>query len=514
MPRVDRGAAALEWRRAARGAHVRRGYRFGTGGRPGVGRVLGRVAVFAVTAVVLLWSMRLRMGPELADDGAFFLRYAENMTHGGFWVWNLGQHPVWGASAPLWPLLLTLPLSLGAPALGSVVGTGLALTAASLSALAVMLHRKFGVVTAGAFVVFAALDTGLMYYAGAGLESPLTVALLVLGLWVVLFDPPGWVAGLAAGLLMVDKIDLIPAGCALLVAVWLRDRSFPRAAAGTALVVAACWYAFAWAYFGQPVPNSFLTKAFDQGSQPRSIAWTWMAKYALLTGSRPWASAFGAIAAVRGALVRSPLVVFLGATALFDLAAYTVRSPFEPYDWYAMPALLAIAILAACGVGWLAGRVARAAGKRAWAGVLAATVLLASIGVSSFGAERSETRALLSFSSNQEFDRAQAGRWVAAHTPDDFVVYTLWGNPAAYSRREVIDGSFLNRPYQAGDLIQEYHPDVLILENNPGSTPTAPVFAWDTSGYRIVKLFDRTFRHGMDYFFAVLVRDDDVHLLR
>lgn len=476
--------------------------------------MLASAGIFLVTAAIFLWSMRLRMGPELADDGAFFLRYAENMTHGQFWVWNLGQHPVWGASAPLWPLVAAVPLALGAHPIGSIVGTGFALTAASLSALALMLYRRFGLVTAGAFVVFAALDSGLTYYAGAGLETPLTVAFIAVGVWVVLFHPPSWIAGLAVGFIMVNKIDLIPAGCALLAAVWLRDRSFPRAAAGTALAVIICWYSFAWAYFGQPVPNSFLTKTFDQGSQSRSINWTWMAKYALLSGSRPWASLFAVVATIRGALVRAPLVVFLGAVALFNLVAYTVEVPFEPYDWYAIPAVLSLAILAACGAGWLAERVTRTAGNRAWIGLATAAAVLATVCVTSLGAERAETRAALSFSSNQEFDRAQAGRWVAVHTPKDFVVYTLWGNPAAFSQRDVIDGSFLNRPYQSDNLIQEYRPDVLILENNPGSTPSGPVFAWNTSGYRIVKLFDRTYRHGMDYFFAVLVRDDDLRLLR
>jgi hypothetical protein len=476
--------------------------------------VLAQAAIFLVTAAIFLWSMRLRMGPELADDGGFFLRYAENMTHGQFWVWNFGQHPVWGASAPLWPLVVAFPLAFGAPPLGSMVGTGFALTAASMSALALMLYRRFGLATAVAFVVFAALDTGLMYYAGAGLETPLAVALIAVGVWVVLFHPPSWLAGLAVGLIIVNKIDLIPAGCALLAALWLRDRAFPRAAACTALVVVACWYSFAWVYFGQPVPNSFLTKAFDQGSARRSITWTWMAKYALLSGSRPWVCLFAAVATIRGVLVRAPLVVFLGAIAIFDLVGYTVRPPFEPYDWYAMPAVLSLAILAACGVGWLADRVARIAGKRAWIGLAAAAAVLATVCVTSLGAERGETQTLLSFSSNQEFDRAQAGRWVAAHTPKHFVVYSLWGNPALFSQRDVIDGSFLNRPYQSGNLIQEYRPDVLILENNPGSTPSRPVFAFYTSGYRIVKLFDRTYRHGMGYFFAVLVRDDDLRALR
>jgi hypothetical protein len=39
------------------------------------------------------------------------------------------------------------------------------------------------------------------------------------------------------------------------------------------------------------------------------------------------------------------------------------------------------------------------------------------------------------------------------------------------------------------------------------STRPKPAFAWDIAVYRIVWLFDWTYQHGMDYFFAVLVRD-------
>lgn len=113
------------------------------------------------------------------------------------------------------------------------------------------------------------------------------------------------------------------------------------------------------------------------------------------------------------------------------------------------------------------------------------------------------------FASHHEFDRAEAGRWVAENTPDTFVVYTMWGNPAYYSKRKVLDGSFLNRKFEDADLIKKYRPEVLILQNNPGSTPMNPVFA-ATKGenYRVVKVFDKTYSAGMDYFFVVLVRED------
>jgi hypothetical protein len=74
----------------------------------------------------------------------------------------------------------------------------------------------------------------------------------------------------------------------------------------------------------------------------------------------------------------------------------------------------------------------------------------------------------------------------------------------------VYDGSFLNMKYEKGNLIQKYRPEIIIFERNPGSTPEAPVFAIDTTGYRIVFISDRTVRAGGDDFFAVLARNDVV----
>jgi hypothetical protein len=51
--------------------------------------------------------------PYLEDDAAFFLRYAENIAAGHGWRWNVEEPPVWGASAPLWPVPVALGIRLG-----------------------------------------------------------------------------------------------------------------------------------------------------------------------------------------------------------------------------------------------------------------------------------------------------------------------------------------------------------------------------------------------------------------
>lgn len=473
------------------------------------------IALFCGAMLVLLLSMRYRLGMELADDGAFFLRYAENMLKGEFWVWNLGEAPVWGASAPLYPLLIALTMALGLSPETAIVGVGLTLAAGSLAAVTLMLGHRFGVIAGIAFLAFSALDTGVMYFSGAGLETPLTITLLAFALWTLLYKPHGWAVGLVAGLLMVNKLDLIPVGGLLLLAHWVQDKHFPKVAVIVAATIALTWYGFAWWHFGAPVPNSFLTKSLHQNNQPKSINWTWFGGFLLWVGVHKWLTGLSAMAAWRSWRELLPLLVLLGGMLGVHVIAYTVKYPFEPYNWYAMPALFALLVGGAIGLGRLAELASRWGRGKAWASALFAVVVVSLVFSTSIRKEMFNTNYIKMFTSHHEFDRAEAGRWVAENTPDNFVVYTMWGNPAYYSGRRVLDGSFLNRRFEEADLIKKYRPEILILQNNPGSTPMNPVFA-ATKGedYRVVKVFDKTYSAGMDYFFVVLAREDVLDKIR
>lgn len=473
------------------------------------------LALFCGIVLILLFAMQYRLGLEVADDGAFFLRYAENMLKGEFWVWNLGEAPVWGASAPLYPLIITIPMALGMSPEASIVGTGLALASVSLAAVTLMLGHRFGTNTGITFLAFSALDTGMMYFSGGGLETPLTFTLLALALWTLLYKPNAWVIGLASGLLMVNKLDLIPVGGLLLLAHWLQDKRFPKIAVIVAATIALAWYGFAWWHFGAPVPNSFLTKSLHQNNRPKIIDWTWFGGFVFWVGIHKWLTGLSALAVWHRGRTLMPLVVLLGGILTVHLIAYTIKFPFEPYNWYAMPALFALLVGGAIGLGLLADVSARWFPGNAWTTSLAAALMLVLVFATAIRLEMLGTANIKMFASHYEFDRAEAGRWVDANTPKNFVIYTMWGNPAYYSKRKVLDGSFLNRKFEEADLIKKYRPEILILQNNPGSTPMNPVFA-ATKGeeYRVVKVFDKTYSAGMDYFFVVLAREDVLDKIR
>ncbi|MGD8376095.1 MAG: hypothetical protein PVF68_08135 [Acidobacteriota bacterium] len=471
-----------------------------------------RTTLLLAAGSVLLGAMALRLGPEVADDGAFFLRYAENLAAGDPWVWNPREPPVWGASAPLFPVVLALPIVVGLPTVPSAVGISLLLAASGLLLVAWLLGTRFGALAGTAFVILAALDTELMYYAAAGLETPLTVAWLALAIWVLLGDPPPWAAGAVAGFLAVQKLDLLPAAALLLAAHGVRRRRLPGREAVIAAAIGLAWYGFAWLHFGAPVPNAFLTKLLHQGDLRPIIDASWFRNLVLKAGVHEWLAGLSLLAVLRWRRQLAPLGLFLGGLLLTHLIAYTLWHPFEPYNWYGIPSVLSLLVLGSIGLA-ATGDLLRRRLPRAAIGL--PVLLLVAVIADGIPDARRTTAEILGFASHEEHDRAEAGRWVQAHTPEDFVVYTMWGNPAYHSGRRVIDGSFLNRPFEPGDPVARYRPEVLILQNEPGSTPARPAFAaTDGTGYTVVRVFDRSYRRGIDYFFAVLVRDDVLGDLR
>ena len=467
------------------------------------------VLAFSAILLCLLWAMYLRMGEELLDDGAFFLRYAVNAANGQFWVWNPGEPPVWGASAPLYPMLIAVPIALGMEPVTAIVATGMVLSCIGFSAIIFLIRKHVGALAAVSLLCFMVLDSNLMWMSVNGLESPLTVVLMAAAFWVLLDRPSALAAGFVAGVLMVHKLDLVPVGGALLLALWLRERRLPASAFAVAALVVAIWYGFAWWYFGAPVPNSFLTKALHQDNLPKTIDWTWFGHLVLWQGIHKWLVLFSVLAAVLAGRALRPILLFLALSVAAHVTAYSVKYPFEPYNWYAIPSILALAFGAAVGLGLIAKALApRLPGGAAAARSLTVVLLLVAI-ASSLHEERDATRWMRMFTSNHEFDRAQAGRWVADNAPADFRVFTLWGNPAHFSDRYVYDGSFLNRPYEPGNMVEKYRPEIIILQSEQGAAPTSPKPEWlADSGYEVVRVFDRTYRAGMDYFFMVLARSD------
>jgi hypothetical protein len=266
-------------------------------------------------------------------------------------------------------------------------------------------------------------------------------------------------------------------------------------------------------YFGATVPNSFLTKSLHQDNLPKIIDWTWFGNFVYWGGAHKWLTAL----AIPGLLINTrknlPLLIFLTGTLAAHTIAYTIKYPFEPYNWYCMPSVFCLITLACIGLKNILSLLSRPKQPRQVLTAVIATIFLGTYVLANKSTEKANTDSIMQFAGLHERDRAEAGRWVNVNTPKDFKVLTYWGNPAFYSEREVIDGSFLNRKFEEGELLNKYRPEIVVLQANPDTNPMQPNYWIMGKGYKVVKVFDTTFGHGMPYFFSVLARADIIDRL-
>jgi len=413
---------------------------------------LGLALLLVVQSIALV----RQRAPYLEDDGAFFLRYAENIAAGNGYRWNAGEAPVWGASAPLWPLFLAAGIAMGFSHVVATLVWSAALTLTATLFMGLTARRVFG--PYGLFALAPLLSINFLYstWATSGLESPLTFLLVSLALYVVSGGAGGVACGVVAGLCLFHKVDLAPLGLALLFAlfVWGRDR-FWRALA-TAAVIAGVAYGLATWYFGTPVPNSFLRKLHStNGNLPR----TWFAQVALYTGAGWLRSGLLVVGAL--ALWRRPAVATVAlAAVLVPTAAFTLKPPPEGFLWYPAAISGAVAFLAAGGVAFLLERVP--ARKRTTLRPAVAAVALVGLTVFLEQKEMPRVRGWHAFLARVTPSMRAAGEWVDQHLAADARVLTWWGHPALASHRFVYDGSGLNRRPEEGNLRTKYRPEVVI----------------------------------------------------
>ncbi|WP_426150131.1 hypothetical protein [Pseudomonas sp. DC3000-4b1] len=428
----------------------------------------------------------------IADDGAFFLKYAQNMANGYFWIWNPGEAPVWGASAPLYPLYIAAIIKLGFAPLDAIVYGGSALGALALSATSGLLVRRFGYVAGVFFLAFACYDSHFIWFLStAGLETPLTVAILTAGLFALSANNNAWYVGITAGLLAIDKIDQIPVAFWLLCAFSFKAGRIQYRAVGIAVAISVAWYGFAWFWFGLPIPNSFITKSLFQ-NQPAIIDWRWFGRFVLYENYHILLSGLALVSILLKLRVAAPVHIYLLGLIITHLVAYTLKHPLEPYDWYAMPSIYGLLVIAALGAQALWEKCKT---RGYTAGLL---FLVTSIYLIAQVKEHSEFMSVaIERYLSLEKDRRQAGIWVDEHAPKNFRVYTYFGAPAFYSKRYVYDGSFLNRPYEEGSMVEKYRPEIIVARTNR-----------QTKDYTLVKMFSGARQEGIDFAFGVHVRND------
>jgi hypothetical protein len=430
--------------------------------------------VFAVAgvaaAVFLARLLHIILGGLTYEDAYISLRYAANLAAGRGLVYNPGE-AVFGATTPLYVLLLALFTGLGAPAplvWGKLLGAAAdALTAALWFGA---LRRETGAALPGiAFAVFFGLSPFVVEVSVSGMETPL-VLLGLTAAFLATHSGRTWLTGALLGALALLRLDTLPAALILLIALALRTRRLPWREAALAAALFLPWALFATAVYGSPVPNSIPAKIAAYQAHQSAI---WPNLNYTLSFLAPYRNGWRE-ELFNAAVLPLFLLGLLGIArrdrdwwplpALF-LAhfSFLVLSRTVLFRWYFPAALLPYYVVAALGVAELSKRV----GERLPAVV---TLLLGLHACYWLWGNIERARRL------QEVEgrtRVAIGQWLAANTPADAVVAM---EPIGYigytSGRRVLDEVGLVSPEMIpinrggdgwfGRMLREFAPDYVV----------------------------------------------------
>lgn len=437
------------------------------------------------------------------DDTGFFFRYARHIAMGEGYRWNLGEPPIWGASAPLWPALLAACVAVGISPESAAVGLGAALTLIATGLLADCLSRMASPLAGAAFAIFAACNYRFSAWGIQGMETPLTYLVVALCICAIAYRWSWVTIGVLSALAAIHKLDLVPLAGLLVVSHGFQAgwRSGLRSAGEAAVIVGIAAVA-AWIHFGSLLPNSAVTKM----EYTFHMATDWFWTQGLYSGSRMILLVL-ALLSIPWIVVRPALFGVCWCFVVVVLAAFSLKPPAEGYEWYLSSIQPMLLLLAAAGATSLLGVASSPERfRRPWAATLGFVAGISGIGLIMIHQDAPALRFHKLGIQKMEGDRVAAGRWIAANTPKDAVVLTGFGNVAYYCDRYVIDYSFLNRtppiepPY---DMVARLKPDVVCFCNCGSPLPIDQYYP--PPGYRIAAVFDSAARAGVAHFYAVVM---------
>lgn len=340
--------------------------------------LLGFIVV-GVIARILFWAATDRK----LDDAVITLKFDKNLADGFGLVHNLGEGHVQG---------FTSALSVLVPMPGELIwhGGGFFLirlvSVACFALAAIYAYRIAGELGLGrwptAFVLaYLALDQNQVFFGVAGMESQIAVAVLLGGMYYVLVeDYPK--SGAALGLALLARPDfalwVAPAYAFLVIR---NFREALRAGAISAAIVLP-WLIFTWAYYGSPIPNTIPAK--DNAFVPDFPSFTHPGAWVNFVGDQLSAAAHAHAWNIFAPfyedsfLTHAPISYDLARVITFLVAALAIigaistlrRASFLPaiayvllfaayrvvflrvgyFEWYGVPAVAALVLLAGIGL--------------------------------------------------------------------------------------------------------------------------------------------------------------------
>ncbi len=412
------------------------------------------------------------------DDPFITYRYARNLANGLGFVYNPGER-ILSTTTPLFALLLAGLSFLwpDIPKLANLIG------AVSLAAGGLLLWDL-----GHSWKSLAVSWTGLLLYPifslviiTLGSETPLYLA-FCLGTFAFYARSQFSAVAILAALATLTRPDgiLIPVLLGIHFLLVYRGR-IPRAAVLIFSGIVLAWYAFAWVYFGHPLPVTLVAKQ-QQGAM--TISQDFVHGFFKVVSRYQdswlyWLEALLALTGVIWAIFKArPWLLLLSWTGVYFLAFSLLG--VSSYHWYYAP--LAPGFVAAIGLGLEATGASLKRVSNQWQGFsrqsyqLVIVLLLAVLTLGQLYGLRNL---------RQDNDRRvqiyrAVGEWLSTNTPGWVKIGTLEvGIIGYYAQRQMIDFAGLIQPQIASQLsgkdnfeeaalygVETYHPDYLVLHEN------------------------------------------------
>ncbi len=473
---------------------------------PAWARWLDRGLIAAAVAGAALYTAWVEAGQTAIgfplDDAWIHLQFARNVAEGHGFSFNPGV-PSSGSTAPLWTLLLAVPLAAGVQPMAAAKILGLAGALVAALAAAALARHLTESRAAGVVAGIAVALTPRMVWAGlSGMEVTLYTALSTLAVLAYAraagTGRPGVSWGILAGLAGWARPETFVIG-PVLAAGWVLwsgrvagtrrlTRGWWQPLAAWALLVAG-FVAFNYALGGRPMPNTYYAKAYGMGTVLGLAAGRWSdALYdavrfpiRFLDDSVRWQAEQGmwlfgaAVPGVLAALGRlgRPAPRGAGVILAILLVAPVAKGLVAPepvllvHDGRYVGHLLVLGIVI-CAIGFEA---LRRIVRPGWMVLLLAMAALSQLaggaarGAATYAAEVRNINDL----------QIRTARWIAAHTSQDARVATNdIGAIAFFGRRHILDTEGLVSPeaiwpkrmHRHLEFLEASRPDVLVIFPN------------------------------------------------
>ena len=428
--------------------------------------------VLAVSSIVLLKDF-----DRSYDDAYITFRYADNLYRQQGFVYNPGEQ-VLSTTTPLFAGLLALleHFSTDAPHLANVVGSiSIALGALALGSLAWSWRSPW--VGAASLLLYPTFPLLLITLS----SEMLLYLLFCISAFAFYARNRLNLAVMCAALAVLTRGDgiLVPAVLAVDYVVRVR-RPPPSRTILLLMVPLVAWAAFAWSYFGSPLPATLAAKQ-QQGAMLISerFAPGLLVIMRNFMGSWPFLlegilGAIGISALIRNGRAWLPFLLW---TVLY-FGTYSMLG-VSRYFWYYAPLVPGLIVVVGLGIGWLYEYGPRQ-GELRW------FLPIALLGVLAYG----EAQPLLADEPYAPDTRIAiyraTGEWLESNTPPHAAVGTLEvGVIGYYSHRRMIDFAGLIQPAVASRLtptatyldttlwaIDHYRPDYLVILDSQRSALT------------------------------------------